>query len=49
MSEHRFYLGTPVLPVSPTEDGWIWAEWPDGRRFKHWEAQLLETPWGESQ
>jgi hypothetical protein len=53
----RYYLGIAVRPqehiaflpfvVPRTPAGWIWAEWPDGRWFKFWDAQLKQTPWGE--
>jgi hypothetical protein len=44
----RYYLGIPVeVEPHPEEPGWVWADWPDGRRFKHWSAQLEMTPWGE--
>jgi hypothetical protein len=49
----RYYLGVRVeaeVPIGqnwfPTQ-GWVWAVWPDGRRFKHWAGQLLATSWGE--
>jgi hypothetical protein len=45
----RYYLGVQVriVFVRTTEPGWVWAVWPDGRRFKHWAAQLHDRPWGE--
>ena len=54
----RYYLGIPVMIEAGDEvqvryeggfeviDGWVWATWPDGRRFKHWAEQLREEPWG---
>jgi hypothetical protein len=41
----RYYLGIPVKPIGEPEDGWQWAVWPDGRKFKHWADQLREEPW----
>ena len=43
----RYYLGIAVWAEPTDAEGWAWATWPDGRRFKHWAAQLLLTPWGE--
>lgn len=43
----RYYLGIPVEVERFFGDGWTWAEWPDGRRFKHWAGQLETTPRGE--
>jgi hypothetical protein len=43
----RYYLGIVVHAEAQIVDGWQWAIWPDGRRFKHWADQLKETPWGE--
>lgn len=45
MSEVRHYLGIRVVLDSRVEEGWVWAVWPDGRRFKHWAAQLTLEPW----
>lgn len=42
----RFYLGIEVIPDERIEGGWVWAIWPDGRRFQHWAEQLKATPWG---
>jgi hypothetical protein len=44
----RYYLGIAVRVDPDTEaaDGWMWATWPDGRRFLHWAEQLREEPWG---
>jgi hypothetical protein len=50
----RFYLDIPVVcldlvasgeETEPPAEGWIWAQWPDGRRFQHWADQLTATPW----
>lgn len=43
----RYYLGVKVIASHVEPDGWCWAEWPDGRRFRHWHDQLEVTPWGE--
>lgn len=45
--ETRFYLDVEVQAEPPDRDGWAWATWPDGRRFRHWAAQLTTTPWGK--
>lgn len=47
MVDVRYYLGVPVEVIEVLGDGWAWARWPDGRVFKHWTAQLEETPWGD--
>ena len=51
----RYYLGIR-LDIDPDEyaagtadmakPGWVWATWPDGRRFLHWSDQLTLEPWG---
>lgn len=47
----RYYLGIEVEAddFDPIFGGdqWVWATWPDGRRFLHWGDQLEEKPWGE--
>lgn len=47
----RYYLGVAV-EVDEAEwrelrgrIDWVWATWPDGRRFKHWSEQLRPEPW----
>lgn len=42
----RYYLGIPVFPYGDVEEGWQWAEWEDGRCFRHWADQLRPEPWG---
>jgi hypothetical protein len=54
----RYYLGIPVTIEVGEQvqvryeadleviDGWVWATWPDGRRFKFWADQLRPEPWG---
>jgi hypothetical protein len=42
----KYYLGRPVILVMEIDDGWCYAQWPDGKTWKHWRAQLLDTPWG---
>lgn len=46
-----YYLGVAVTvdPGEPVVDGWVWATWPDGRRFKHWAEQIKTVPWGDCQ
>lgn len=41
----RYYLGVKVTTCSVARNGWQWAEWPDGRKFKFWADQLKKTPW----
>jgi hypothetical protein len=41
-----YYLGVEVTLLGKAGGGWYWAEWPDGRRFKHWPTQLSPEPWG---
>lgn len=52
-----FYLGVPIevetyqlhaMRRGWRPAGWIWATWPDGRRFRHWTPQLTTTAWGET-
>lgn len=43
----RYYLGVEVQVEPADQEGWAWAKWPDGRRFKHWADQLKTEPWGE--
>jgi hypothetical protein len=45
-SATRYYLGIEVQ-AEPAIDGWAWATWPNGKRFRHWAAQLRITPWGQ--
>ncbi len=43
----RYYLGIKVTAEPADSEGWAWATWPDGRRFRHWAPQLRVTPWGD--
>ena len=45
----RYYLGVRVRTLDCSTclpEGWVWAQWPDKRWWKHWADQLTEHPWG---
>lgn len=42
----KYYLGIPVKLLEKFNDGWCRAEWENGKVYRHWRAQLLNTPWG---
>lgn len=43
-----YYLGKPIVleQRSPDPDGYVECSWPNGKRYRHWPAQLHMTPWG---
>lgn len=43
-----YYMDEPVTPILTPDIGkWVWCEWKNGKRFRHWHEQLTTTPWGQ--
>jgi hypothetical protein len=41
-----YYLDVPVELIEWVgEPEWVWCEWPDGKRWRHWYPQLTTAPW----
>lgn len=38
----KYYFEVPVVPIQPGFQGWVWCEWPNGKRWKHWGFQLTD-------